>query len=350
MHAVRRRSFAAALLVTLLFVAGCTGANSAAPETDTSENSSGAFPLSVSHAFGKTDIPQKPEKVVTIGWIAHDITAALGVTPVAVSSTSSDAGNGYSPWFEDQVENENNDELPLILTQTSDGPDYEEILALEPDLIFAPHSGVTEVQYERLSEIAPTVPYEQEAWLSGTWQHVTEFAGTVLGESERAEQLIKDTEQTIADAAAEHPRLQGTTIAFGVNLFEGSDQLSFYTSPEDPRVALIHDFGLVDAPGLSELEADGFTSSISLENLNDIDAEVFVAWGKPEQSQRTLDNPVAQRWAPIAEGRYYFTEDSDMTMAMSAPNVLSIPWLIEEGFLDDVEEALDGGAVIRSAP
>ena len=50
--------------------------------------------------------------------------------------------------------------------QWDDGeaPPYEELIEAAPDVILAPYSGITEEQYELLSEIAPTVAYPDGPW------------------------------------------------------------------------------------------------------------------------------------------------------------------------------------------
>src|SRR3712207_2799403 len=44
--------------------------------------SSGAFPVTIGNAFGTTEIPAEPQRVVTVGFNDQDFVLALGVTPV----------------------------------------------------------------------------------------------------------------------------------------------------------------------------------------------------------------------------------------------------------------------------
>ena len=45
-----------------------------------------------------------------------------------------------------------------------DGLDYEAISDSNPDIILAAYSGITQEEYDLLSEIAPVVAYPENAW------------------------------------------------------------------------------------------------------------------------------------------------------------------------------------------
>lgn len=152
-----RSIFAFALAALALVVVGCSSTPESAgpPRASIGEAS---FPRTVEHALGETTIPEKPKRVVTLSWMNHDIVAALGVAPVGVPETWGGDEEGFTPWFRDQVENQLKAEMPEIINVTEDGADYEQILALQPDVIIGVYSGFTETEYKRLSEIAPSSP------------------------------------------------------------------------------------------------------------------------------------------------------------------------------------------------
>jgi len=341
--------FAAVLLGATLMLGGCSAADAADTAADAPTTSDAAFPVTIEHAHGETTIESKPERIVTLGWMTEDVVAALGVVPVGVP-TNYAGEDGYSEWFSDYVTDELGAELPEIIGIDGEGEfDLEQILSLDPDLILAPHSGITEVQYERMSEIAPTIPYAETPWISDPWQDFTREIGLALGESERAEELVTETEDLMAQAGAEHPDLQGTNFLFGVTLWEGETELGVYVA-DDPRVQFLHGFGLVDSPSLAAATEDmpDFAGGISLEELDTLETDLFVAWeGGSGRTDATLADPLVSRWAPIANGTYYFMNDKGFAMSTSAPTVLSIPWMLEEGFLDDLSNAVAGGSVIR---
>ncbi|RYE54814.1 MAG: iron-siderophore ABC transporter substrate-binding protein, partial [Rhizobiaceae bacterium] len=145
-----------------------------------------SFPVTIEHAFGATTIELAPERIVTWGWGNHDALLALGVVPVAMPfSTYGGGDNGLHPWVEQKL-NELGAATPIQLPDSSEIP-YEQIAAAKPDVIVAVFSGIDRAQYDRLSQIAPTVAYPGEAW-STPWQEVTTTIGTIVGKSAEAEQ------------------------------------------------------------------------------------------------------------------------------------------------------------------
>ncbi|MBW1637706.1 iron-siderophore ABC transporter substrate-binding protein [Microbacterium resistens] len=352
MSTLRRSGVLVLLAALALVVAGCSS-SPGAEEHPSSVTTSGDFPVTIEHALGTATIPEKPERVVTLSWMNHDIVAALGVVPVGVPETWGGDEDGFSPWFRAQVEDELGGEMPEILRSSEDGPDYEQILSLRPDVIVAVYSGLTEVQYRRLSEIAPTVAYMDRPFTSGTWQEHTEIIGTILGEQERAEEVIESTERAIAAETARYPNLEGASFLYSLALTEGSAEMAAYIT-EDARVSLLHEFGMVDSPALAPasegLDPELFYTGISLEKLSDVEADVVLAWSNSaEETAYTLQHPVFRRWAPIVAGRYYVAEGATLGMATSGPDVLSIPWAIEHGYIEDISAAIDGGAVVGGA-
>ncbi|WP_418060229.1 iron-siderophore ABC transporter substrate-binding protein [Pimelobacter simplex] len=350
---IRRVLALAVALAVGLTLAACGSKADDASDRTGGGGAAGAFPVTVDHVFGSTTIPSKPRRVVTIGWITHDIVAALGVVPVGVPKTWGGDDEGFTPWFRTQVEDVLDADLPQILTEGEE-PDFEQILGLQPDLILAPHSGITENQYKRLSEIAPTVAYAERPWVSGSWRDLTQVVATALGEQDRATELIAQTQTAIDTASAAHPALAGTSFLYGVSLSDGATELGVYVAA-DPRVAFLREFGLVDSPSLGKalgtIGKEDFYGAASLEVLDTIETDLFVGWSaSADETRLTLEHPSFSRWAPIADGHYYVLQDDTMAMATNGPNLLSIPWAIDEGFVDDLAKAVDGGAVVRATP
>ncbi|MFC3241667.1 hypothetical protein ACFOJ6_04105 [Gordonia humi] len=165
------------------------------------------------------------------------------------------------------------------------------------------------------------MPYAKTPWFSAPWQDFTRNVGLAMGEKELAETRIRETEQLIADAAADHPDLKGTDFIYGVTLWEGETELGVYVA-DDPRVQFVHEFGLVDSPSLEAATAGTkeFTGGISLEKLDTLKTDVFIGWeGGAGRTEATLQNPLVSRWAPIARGSYYIMNDKGFAMATSAP-------------------------------
>src|SRR5690554_5064916 len=110
-----------------------------AQDSDTS-----AFPLTIEHKFGTITLTEAPQRVVSIGYNTQDALFALGVQPVAVRYWFGDqAAHGVFPWAEDEA----NGAQPVLLDMP-EGVSFEAILALQPDLIVAVYSGITQEEYD----------------------------------------------------------------------------------------------------------------------------------------------------------------------------------------------------------
>lgn len=327
MTRISRRQFTIGLAALGTVVASATGA----PAQD-------AYPVTFTHAFGETTLTAKPERIVTIGWTTQDAVLALGEVPVAMPEQmwGGDA-EGVLPWVREAVE-ASGKPMPAIVNFDTDIP-YERLLALAPDVILAPYSGLTQDQYDRLSVIAPTVAYAKDAW-AGSWQDITLITGRALGKSAEAQALVASVDARFAEAAAAHPEFRGKTFTFG-SLWVGTPGMNVY-SATDPRIPMVEQLGLTVSPGVVTLsEQPGYFFDVSLENLAQVDADVLILLdeGGPE-ADALYQNELIQRFAPVAEGRMLRLNGKSYVMATSAPSPLSIPWMLDQ-FVAGLAEAIN---------
>lgn len=109
--------------------------------------------MTVDHVFGSTTVDERPERVVTLGLIDQDAVLALRIVPVGASKFGDRYPGGVRPWARAAVGDE---PLPELIDQV-DGIPFEQVAALEPDLILALYAGLDQNEYDLLTEIAPTV-------------------------------------------------------------------------------------------------------------------------------------------------------------------------------------------------
>ncbi|WP_091029432.1 ABC transporter substrate-binding protein [Microbacterium oxydans] len=343
---IRRGSaLVAAAIAAALTLAGCTASGETAGSAPTSAAVDGVV---IEHGHGKTVIPEKPQRVVALGWMTPDIVAALGTNPVGIEEVWGADESGYQPWFEDYVTEEYG-ETPEIIPFVEDGPNYEAIKELKPDLILSLYSGVTDIEYERLSEIAPTVPYIEGPWNPGTWEGMTRTVGKALSEDAKAEELIAETEEQITSLSGEHPEFQDKTFVWGLTLNEGGTDLGVYLE-YDPRVRITEALGFTSTSAmdsfLASAEGDNWYTGVSLENLYDVQADLFAAWGgSADEGKYTVENKVVSRWEPIADGSYVIYANDAEASAISAPTVLSLKYILPK-YVDDLAAALQGEPTI----
>ncbi|MEV5201945.1 iron-siderophore ABC transporter substrate-binding protein [Streptomyces sp. NPDC053720] len=334
-----RRPGAVARLVALavaavVVLAGC-GSGTSEPDSAKAKAgaASGSFPVSIKHGHGTTTIKAKPKRIVAVSWMSLDVVAALGTVPVGVDDQWGGDKQGYTPWFRSTVEKLGGP-LPETLKYGDAGEmDFEKILSLKPDLIVGLYSGITDVEYKRLSEIAPTLPYLKKAWDGGTWQEMTRTIGKAMGETKKAESLVTDVQGQLAAVSEEHPEFKGKTFTYGVALTPGSTEVGLYLN-YDARVRLLTEMGFRNTPSMKTIAATAkgtnWYGGVSLEKLDTIEADIFVGWANGSaEVPYTLKDPLFSRWKPIAGKNYAFVQDATMGMATSGPSVLSIPWALE---------------------
>lgn len=311
----------AAATAALLVLSGCAADTSA-------DSGSASGETVITHAFGETVVPAEADSVVTLGWGATDAALALGVVPVAIEAQSY-GGNadGVLPWVEEKLD-ELGADAPVVVPSSSEEPAYEDIAAVAPDLILAPYSGVTEEQYELLSEIAPTVVYPGEAW-STPWREVIDIVGAALHKEDEAAEVVEGIESTIADAAAANPEFAGKSIAA---VWDVGGTFYVYKAA-DPRVEFLFDLGFVNAPAVDEL-ANGdatFYYTLSYEQLDQLDSDVVVVYSDSEEELATfLAQPYAQSIPAVQSGAVAGITSAALVASVSPPTALSLTWGLDD--------------------
>lgn len=189
-----RRLVAIPLLVALSLAAGsCGGADRKSPPQ---AQAPPAPPRVVEHAFGRTEIPANPQRVVVLNqYSLLDYLVAVGVKPVG--STGDTASEyPFGQWLRGRTDG-------VEMVGATEAPKLERIRALRPDLILA-NPWQTDVA-GTLSQIAPTVGvpltyagYEEEF----------RFVASLVGRDREAEAVI----------AGHHKRLEELKAAMGDRL------------------------------------------------------------------------------------------------------------------------------------
>lgn len=281
------------------------------------------FPVKLNHVYGSTTIETAPKRIVTWGWGNEDAVIALGTVPVGIPFQSYGGGeDGIQPWIEQALASTGGDK-PAVLANTGEPP-FEQIAALQPNLIIAAFSGITQDQYTLLSGIAPTIAYSGDAY-SATWQDVTTIVGAALGKPAEAAALIADTEQFLADEAAKYPEIPGTTFA-GFNDFDGA--IAVY-APIDARMRFLTGLGLVTAPSVEQLSPnDGkFIFSLSYEVFDTLTSDILITY---YEDQAPLDELLTRSYVKsmpqVQKGALAALVGTENVAAVSPPSALSLRW------------------------
>jgi iron complex transport system substrate-binding protein len=338
MKSKRLFSFMATLIVSILFLAlaGCSDSESGSEKNDTKAETTesketATYPITINHAFGETIIEKKPERVATVAWANHDIALALDVVPVGFSAANYGIqdDSGMLPWTAKKLK-ELGEQNPNIF-QDTDGLDFEAIADSNPDVILAAYSGITQEEYDTLSQIAPVVAYPETPWVI-TWRDQILYNAKGMGMEEEGKQLIADTEQLIQETANKYPEIKGKKAAFG--MFNATDLSKFYVyTPVDPRGEFLSEMGMDFPESIQAQIADqaSFYIELSAENADALnDAEILIAYGDDNTLAALQADPIIGKVPAIQNGAVVIIGDNTPLAAAGNPNPLSIEYTIDE--------------------
>lgn len=314
------------VLLAVLVLTGCGVSGPPPAGQQAGGDDSAAFPVSVEHKYGTTEIPKEPKRVVTLGLSDQDAVLALGVRPVGAMDWFKERPYGLWPWTKDLW----GKDTPAIVGERDDF-DLEKVLNLKPDLILALYSGMTKEQYDELSKIAPTVGQPKDfADYGAPWQDMTRMTGEALGRPAEADKLISEIDREFAAVREEHPDWQGRSVTV-VDPFQPGQYAVFQQT--DPKSAFMTEMGFTVPDEINEAAGDDNAAEISAERADLIDTDVLLfLTADPAVEQRVKADPVYKGLAVAREGRAMFVPYAEPPIgaALSFNTVLSIPYALDE--------------------
>ncbi|GGJ91996.1 iron siderophore-binding protein [Streptomyces camponoticapitis] len=324
---------AAALGVGLL--AGC-GSDDSADKTsdDAPAAASGAFPVTVEHAFGSTEVTKAPKRVVSVGYTDDQAILAFGIKPVGmVDQYPNPAGkspdiNTQWPWVKDKW----GDARPEVIMKNGDsGPNYEKIAALRPDLIIAVYSEIDQAAYDKLSKIAPTVgrtKAEKEPF-SAPWQDNAVHIAKALGKEDEGTELVQGIQEKLDATKKAYPEFADQT-AVVISWYENA--IYPFTST-DVRGQLVTGSGFKYQTKIDDIAGGDFSTELSPERVDLIDVDrIFVVNDKADTEALNKSELFANLPA-VKEKKVSYLLDSEgpaIGAAMSQGTLLSLPYAIDE--------------------
>jgi len=339
MNNQRKLQFAAAFIALSVALSACSSSDAPEATEGAGEEpaASGAFPVEIENKFGTTVIPEQPERIITVGFHEQDWLYALGIAPVAVREWY--GGYEYATWpWADEARQAVGAE-PEVLSNTE--LNFEQIAALDPDLIIATWSGITEEEYGLLSQIAPTLAQ------SGDWadygmpfEEETRMIAKAVGKVEEGEAIIAEIDAAFAEARAAHPEWEGRTTAVGF-LYEGQPGVYF---SYDPRPQFLARLGLDPTPAdtLGDPETD-FYVSVSPERLDSFPFEsiVWLAALSPDTQAQIEAMALYPQMTATKTGGHIWSTDGVFEGAFSFASPLSQLYALSK-LIPSLEGAFDG--------
>ncbi|RPK72675.1 putative ABC transporter substrate-binding lipoprotein YhfQ precursor [Streptomyces sp. ADI97-07] len=323
---------AAALGVGLL--AGC-GSDTEEKATDKAPAAAtGAFPVTVEHAFGSTKIEKAPERVVTVGYTDDQTVLAFGIKPVGMvdqypnpTGQSPDINTQW-PWVKDKW----GDARPEVVMKNGDaGPNFEKIASLRPDLILAVYSEVDQASYDKLSNIAPTVGRTkgEKDLFSAPWQDNAIHIAKALGKETEGTALVKDIQGKLDVAREANPQF-GKETAVAVSWYK--DSISAFTTT-DVRGRLLTGIGYQGATEIDKVAGGEFSTALSPERVDLIDVDRIVVINDKADTDALKKFELFNNLSAVKAGKVSYLLDSEgpaVGAALSQGTLLSMPYGIDE--------------------
>lgn len=289
-----------------------------------------SYPITIKHAFGNTMIAKKPERVATVAWANHEVPLALGIVPVGMARANfgDDDGDGILPWVDARL-GELKAEKPVLFDE-GDGIDFEAVAATRPDVILAAYSGLSQADYDTLSDIAPVIAYPQAPW-STDWRETIRLNSAGLGMAAEGEGLVASIEAEIALTLDGHPELKGKSAMFITHLSSWDlSVVNFYTT-NDTRVRFFGDLGLMSPKSVVQASQPGrFAGSVSAEQIDAFDdVDILVTYGDGMLFDALKANALMRHMPAVARESIVMLGNNAVGNAAN-PTPLSIRWVLKD--------------------
>ncbi|MBE7385519.1 MAG: iron-siderophore ABC transporter substrate-binding protein [Leptolyngbya sp. SIO1E4] len=209
----------------------------------------------VKHAFGETEVPTSPTRIIVMGYATVEAVVAHGVQPIGVPTGVVDGHPHLSL-----------DGNAVLDIGAPGKPNFEKMTVLKPDLILTSKNRVRDA-YPLLAQVAPTVVLDIEN--NAEWKELTRLCGEALGKPTKTEKLAADYEAKLRKVRNELSQnsqqlevsiiflFPGRVGAMGTETFAGS---------------ILADVGIARPP--SQAQAQG-PQNLSLESLDLLDGDVI---------------------------------------------------------------------------
>ncbi|RBY89336.1 ABC transporter substrate-binding protein [Blastococcus sp. TF02A-30] len=281
-------------LAAALSLTACGGSDDDTAGEAAPSSSDAAFPRTVEHAMGSTEIPERPERVVVLDTGELDTVLSLGVTPVGAVTTA--VSEEFLSYLAEDAEG-------VEVVGTIAEPDLEAIAALEPDLILSSKMRHEDI-YAQLAQIAPTVFADR---VGVVWKENFLLDAEALGLEDEARAALDEYEADAAALGEEIGDPAGTTVS-AMRFVQGA--IRVYTA-ESFIGTVLADIGL----GQLQLPTDKSPTfaELSAEELTQADADVLLysSYGPEDESgaATVVAGPLWPRLTAVAEGNAHAVED-----------------------------------------
>ena len=220
----------------------------------------------------------------------------------------------FGPWANDKL---GGAAEPTVLTDT-DGIQFEQVAALNPDLIIGVYSGMKQADYDKLTALAPTIaPLEDYQEWGIPWDAQAAVVGQALGRPEQMSSLVAAAKQRVTAVKDGHPEFAGKT-SLAATPWEGV----FVYGSQDPRGRLLTDMGFSLPAELDATIKNAWGGDLSDERVDLLDVDALAMLVEGDGRKDLEANKAFSSLAVAKQGRTVFTQPGDGMYDVLVPHRL----------------------------
>lgn len=279
----------------------------------------GGGPVTITHVFGETTIPEPPKRVVSAGFTGQDDLLALGVVPVAVTNWFGDQPFGVWPWAQPKLGNAK----PVVLN-LDNGIQVQQIAGLKPDLIVATDAGLDQDTYQKLAAIAPTLAQSDGYAFFEPWKDQATAVGQAVFQPGQITSLISGVDKGFAAIADKYPQFKNKRVL----LLQGKLHQDNAVATTGWRTEFLTQMGLAIAESITGLAVDQQRAFIPRDKIKSVlgAADLLIWTTESDQDQAELmANPDV---AALRSRSVFTTKDQAGAIAYASP--LSYPLVADQ--------------------
>lgn len=272
----------------------------------------------VQHKLGESCVPLHPQRVIVMDQESLEILVALGVHPIA--TTSSNRVANKTTILNQRIK-------PIIDLGKEGQPSLESIVKLKPDLIIGMY--IDPQNYKLFSQIAPTVSMN---YRHAEWGKTFQEFGNLLNKRLKAEELLEAYQQRIkALKSTFEEKLSETKIS--IMRFYTTLEFTQFMNHQSFPGSVIEDLQFISIPAVQrQLKGTDETYvSVSLERVDLLDADaIFVALdpGADKNFQIYANSPLWQTLKAVKNQRVYIVDSGYWIFG----NILSANAILDDIF------------------
>jgi iron complex transport system substrate-binding protein len=267
-------------------------------------------PVTITHVFGETTVPEPPKRVVSAGFTGQDDLLALGVVPIAVTNWFGDQPFAVWPWARPRLGNAK----PVVLN-LDNGIQVKQIAGLKPDLIVATDAGVDQDTYQKLSAIAPTLAQSGGYAFFEPWKDQATAIGRAVFQADQMKSLINGVDHGFTGVADKYPQFKNKKVL----LLEGSLQQDNVVATTGWRTEFLTQMGLTVDDSITPFAVDQQRALIPPDKIKAVvDSADLLIWTTESEGDQAglLSNPDVA----AARARSVFTtKDQAGAIAFASP-------------------------------